>query len=246
MTEHQRAPERTRESELFGLLAASYEFSQKDGHLQKDLMRVFRYLHPNTQTTEADIARFIAEGQATRTDYAMQQQPTVAMRMVKMINNVGAHKELESGLASMRLELPHWEDYFAAFIGDDATDPCPTPEAACAFILKLIAQDEHYARVGRERNRTKVYFDYCIDHIFGDQPLRSGNTIFSRETLPLFRGYIHRKLQEMPHELFTQIQDAVARLAELHNQSPAQEKYDAKSLRVALEKIRHAPREARG
>jgi hypothetical protein len=241
MSESQRIPERSRESELFSLLAASYEFSQKDGKLQADLMRVFRHLHPALRVTEADIQRYVAEGEATRTDHAAQQQPTLAMRMVKMINNARAHKQLDSGLASMRLELPHWKDYFGAFLDERADDPFPTPEAACQFLLKLIAQDEHYARVGRERTGVKVYFDYFVEHILKEQPLQSGNTIFSKVTLPLFRAYIQKKMHEMPHELFTQVQSRVAKLAELHNQSPSQEKYDAKLLRIALEKMRHAP-----
>jgi hypothetical protein len=241
MSESQRVPERSRESELFSLLAASYEFSQKDGKLQADLMRVFRYLHPTLHVTEADIQRFVAEGEATRTDHAAQQQPTLAMRMVKMINNARAHKQLDSGLASMRLELPHWKDYFDAFIDEHTDDPFPTPEAACQFLLKLIAQDEHYARKGRERTGAVVYFDYFIEHIVYGKPLVSGNAMFTRETLPRFRAYIQKKIHEMPHELFTQVQSRMAKLAELHNQSPSQEKYNAKLLRIALEKMRHTP-----
>ncbi len=244
MSESQKVPERTRESELFSLLAASYEFSQKDGKLQVDLMRIFRHLHPALHVTEGDIQRFVAEGEATRTNYAAQQQPTLAMRMVKMINNARAHKQLESGLASMRLELPHWEDYFAAFLNEHADDPLPTPEAACQFLLKLLAQDEHYAQAGRERNGTVMYFDYFIEHVVRGKPLTSGNAMFSKITLPLFRKYVQRKIKEMPHELFAQIQTAVATLAERHNQSPSLEKYDAKLLRVALEKMRHTRPEA--
>lgn len=240
MVEQQKHPERTRESDVFSLLAASYEFSQKDGKLQVDLMRVFRHLNPTLQVTEAQVERFVTEGEATRTDYNAQQQSTIAMRMVKMINNARAHKQLESGLASMRLEIHHWKDYLGAFMDESADDPFPTNEGARDFILKLIAQDEHYATTGRERNHVRVFFDYFVEHIVYEKPLPSGNVSFSKNTLPRFRSYIHAKLQEMPHGQFVQIRIAFGRLIDIHNTSSPASGYNKKELLGKLEAIRHA------
>jgi hypothetical protein len=122
---------------------------------------------------------------------------------------------------------------------EGADDPFPTDERARDFILKLIAQDEHYALKGREREGVKVFYDYFVEHVVHEKPLPSGNAPFSKNTLPRFRNYVHRKLQEMPHALFVQVQDALGRLADAHNASDPAQAYDTKELRAALEKIRH-------